>query len=86
MTPEPKVIGSSPIGRTSQSTTYRDEQQEGQCVVPLWYRLVASGRLRPARIAGGAGRGPALEGLYLTRDIPSLLEEGGLQVRDVEKG
>lgn len=26
------------------------------------------------------------EGLYLTRDIPSLLEEGGLQVRDVEKG
>lgn len=26
------------------------------------------------------------EGLYLTRDIPSLLEQGGLQVDDVEAG
>jgi hypothetical protein len=72
------VIGSSPIGRTIQSTTYRDEQQGDQRLVPLWYRFVASRRLRPARIAGGKGRRPVFEGLYLTRDIPSLLEEGGL--------
>ena len=40
-------MGSSPIGRTNQSTTYRYNETPSLFVVPLWYR---SGMTGPDRI------------------------------------
>jgi hypothetical protein len=36
--PEPKVIGSSPIGRTNPATTYRNTFKAEIGVVRVWYR------------------------------------------------
>jgi hypothetical protein len=57
VTPEPKVIGSSPIGRTSRSITYRLNEKGSAFVVPLWYHLVESPR--NAEEASETGRPPA---------------------------
>jgi hypothetical protein len=55
-TPEPKVTGSSPIGRTNNSTTYRDWQRDGHGVVPLWYHPCRAAELIrcPPRLRGVA--------------------------------